>query len=380
MRVVHVIPSIARSEGGPSEVIRKLRPVLQDQGIDVRVVTTDKDAGSSDRDLLEQPDVHYATSWTRRWTFSPGIVSLLWREIGASDLVHVHSVHSFPSTAALVIARLRARNVLLQPHGALNAYHLNQRRALKLGYLRIIDGWALPAVTAALYSSTIEARDGAVALRQIPSLHLPLGIDDRILDQPRSEGRAPRVLFLARLAKKKRVELFISALASEPLSSFELDAVIAGPIDADLRNSPAELIRAAGVGHRVRVVGQVGEEERARLFASSAIYVLPSDDESFGMSVAEAMGSGCAVITSPHVGVAIDASDAEAAVIVAQDPVSIASEIAALLNDPDARLELSDRARAYARDNLTWGQIGKLLAEYYLEYALAREPRPEGRR
>lgn len=363
--VVHVIPSIARSEGGPSEVIRRLRPELQAAGVRVQIVTTRKDALESDNDLLECGDVHHVRAVTRRWTFAPAIIPVMWRQIGYADLVHVHSVHSFPTTAALVIARLRRKPVLLQPHGALNDYHLARWRWAKMTYLRVIDCFGLKSVVAGIYSSEMEGSEALAALPITPAWRLPLGVDDALLQHERKDTSPPQILFLARLAKKKRVDLFIRALGSEAMAVLQWNAVIAGPTDADLPYEPHDLIQAAGLDKRVKLVGQVGARERAELMAASAIYVLPSDDESFGMSVAEAMGGGCAVVTSPRVGVALDASDAQAALVVSQDPADIADAIRRLLESPGDIDATAARARSYAREFLRWPAVARSLIGYY---------------
>lgn len=368
MRVLHVIPSISRSSGGPSEVVRELLPELERQGIDVRLVTTDKGADPSDRDVLEKPNVVTVKSLMARWTFAPAIVPALWREIGHADVVHVHSIHTFPSTAAMLIARVRRKPAILQPHGALNKYHIGQRRAMKLGYLRVIDRLGLGAVRTVLYSSQIEIADGRAVLPRIPAEPLPLGIESRILAVPRAESDPPRVLFLARVAKKKRVDLLLEALASPALADVRLEAIIAGPVDGDLDYDPQSMIRELDV-KRARLVGQVGADERAELLSSASVYVLPSDDESFGMSVAEAMGAGCAVVCSPFVGVATDAQAFGASLIVDQDPGELAVSIRRLLVSQDERDELGARARSYASDNLTWPKISHRLAGYYAKTA-----------
>jgi glycosyltransferase involved in cell wall biosynthesis len=147
-----------------------------------------------------------------------------------------------------------------------------------------------------------------------------------------------------------------------------LEAVIAGPVDGDLDYSPETMIDELGET-RTKLVGQVGPELRAALLSSATVYVLPSDDESFGMSVAEAMAAGCAVVCSPFVGVASDAQSSGAAVIVNQDPALLAESIQGLLASPETRRELGVRARQYASENLTWPSIGDRLASYYAKAA-----------
>lgn len=376
VRVVHVIPTVARSSGGPAEVIRDLLPRLLRDGISPILVTTDKGNSSEDADITHWPYARIVHgTLVPRWTFSPGIVPRLWSEIGNCDIVHVHSIHTFPTTMALLIARLRGRPAVLQPHGALNRYHLRQGKLHKLLYLRLVDKFGLGSVRAVIYSSDVEASDGAAVLAGLPSWKLPLGVDESVLTGVRRQSAPPQILFLSRLARKKRVDLFLRALATSPLVQVDFRAVVAGPIDGDLPYDPQELAAELGVDHRVTFVGKVGKRERAALLGESDIFVLPSDDESFGMAVAEAMGAGCAVVCTPNVGIAWDARAEEAVELVSQSPESISKAIASLIADAPRRTELGTRARLFVMQNLDWDVISSGLISRYENLLLNRPVR-----
>jgi glycosyltransferase involved in cell wall biosynthesis len=182
---------------------------------------------------------------------------------------------------------------------------------------------------------------------------------------PRTNADGASVLFLARLAKKKRLDLLLQAFADERVRNAQLHLTVAGPVSADLEFEPVRRAEALDLTDSVSFVGQVDATQRAELMSSAAIYVLPSDDESFGMSVAEAMAAGCAVVTSPYVGVAQDAAGADAGVIASQDSTAIADAILALSSHPDRCAEMGSRAREYVRVNLTWDSIARNLSGIY---------------
>ncbi len=68
--------------------------------------------------------------------------------------------------------------------------------------------------------------------------------------------------------------------------------IIAGDGEAGYRRELERVAAEAGVGERVRFVGQVVGEEKARLLAGAECVVLASHSENFGMSVAEALAHG----------------------------------------------------------------------------------------
>ncbi len=360
-----MIPSIARSSGGPAEVVRNLTPELTNLGVSTVLVTTSKGLSAVDADLTSADSTLVARCWFSAWTFAPGIVPVLWRAVGNADLVHVHSIHTFPSTVAMLIGRLRGKPVVLQPHGALNDYHLRKRGSLKRAYLRFVDGFGLGAVKAAIFSSSVEAADGSRALPGVSAYSLPLGVDSQLLTVPRHTSDMPHIVFLARLARKKRLDLLLHALATDTMRARSWKGVVAGPIDSDLGFDPIALATELGLSDRVDFRGEVDSPGRADILRAADIYVLVSDDESFGMSVAEAMASACATITTAAVGVAADAGEEGGVSIVEQSVDVLAAEMARLLDDPRSRSDLGERARNYARRNLTWNSIARGLAIRY---------------
>ncbi|WFR68148.1 glycosyltransferase [Curtobacterium flaccumfaciens] len=96
MRVLHVIPSVARTDGGPSEVIRGWLHSLSAHGVAMRVLTTDKGGTSQDTDVRRDARVCIVHALPpKRFAFSPALALRLLAGIRSADLIHVHSIHSF---------------------------------------------------------------------------------------------------------------------------------------------------------------------------------------------------------------------------------------------------------------------------------------------
>lgn len=365
VRVVHVIPSIARSAGGPSEVIRSLLPAQRAVGIDARLVTTTKWAAPLDGDLLNEADTIAARCMVSRWTFAPGVIPPLWREIGRADVVHVHSIHTFTSTVAMLISWMRRRPVVLEPHGALNKYHFSRSRRSKMLYLRWVDALGLRAVRAVLCSSSREGREAEEVLGR-KSTCIPLGVDPGLLSIPiQRDASVVSVLFLGRVATSKRLDLLLEAMSDEDVRAEGIRLTVAGPIESTLNFDPSLIVRECGISENVEFAGQVDSAERFRLMSSANLFVLLSDDESFGLSVAEAMAAGLPVICSPHVGVAEDARTHGASLIIPQDAGRLAQEIVRLARGPHLRLAMARRSREYALSALTWSGIAGDMARLY---------------
>ena len=367
MRVLHVTPSFARRDGGPSETLRGLVPELERMGVDVHTLTTDKGVDISDRDFIDAGNVTVVRA--RRpasWNFAPGMVAPLWNNVREYDVLHIHSVNSFTTTVAMAIARFRKVPYLLEPHGAFDDYHMSEGRTKKRLYNGIIDRYGLSGLSGVLTSSKRE-RLAAEAVTSAPQFDLPLGVDEALFAIDSHRPSPERLLFLGRIAKKKRLDLILRALADPCLAELELELelVVAGPVGDDLDYDPYALAEELGVANRVKFLGAVNSETRAELLASAGIFVLASEDESFGVAVAEALAAGCAVIASNEVGIASDAASDGALHLTKLDAVDLASHIHLLLSQPCVAEEIGARGREYARGRYRWSASAEAAAQAY---------------
>jgi glycosyltransferase involved in cell wall biosynthesis len=239
--------------------------------------------------------------------------------------------------------------------------------------MKAVDGLGMKAVHAIAYSTLREASDGRAAFPQVPALYVPLGVDEKLFEtQDESRKRGP-IVFLSRVARKKRLDLVLQAMAIivEKIPGARL--VVAGPLDRDLDFVPTDLTEELRLSDAVTYIGPVDAAGRRRLLGGAAVFVLPSDDESFGMAPAEAMAAGCPVVLSPNVGIAPTAARAGAALIAPQTPEDIASAIMQVLElDEDEYAGMSAHAREYARQEFDWRIIAQTLRASYARLAAAR--------
>ncbi len=111
------------------------------------------------------------------------------------------------------------------------------------------------------------------------------------------------VLFLGRLHPKKGCDLLISAFASVCSRDPALRLVMAGP-DSD--GYQATLMRQAelrGIADRICWTGMIRDELKWSAYQSAEVFVLPSHQENFGISVAEALACRLPVLISDKVNI-----------------------------------------------------------------------------
>ncbi len=368
MRVLHVIPSMARADGGPAEVLRGLVPALAALGIDVHVLTTDKGMSELDSDIRESEHFQIERfSGLPRWTLSFSLFRALVDQVKRADIVHVHSVHTFPSTSAMLISRLLGRPVILQPHGALDHYHISQGAATKKLYTRLVDRIGLKSVRAVAYSSRREMRDGLQYFPASPAIEVPLGGDPSLFSIDQGHHGGSHLTYIGRITRKKRADLVIRAVSILRERGRDVSLTVAGPIDGTLPVDLPQLVDQLGLREHVTLLSSVDSAERSELLATSAFFVLPSEDESFGMAVAEAMAAGCIVACTPEVGLAEEAAEAGALVLIDSDPRHIANRIEELL-DPVTLTKRAQAAREYSISRFSWSHVAEGLVGHYLAY------------
>lgn len=367
METVHIIPSMATSDGGPTEVVRQLNRALRADGHESRVITTDKGLAPNDA-MRSDAGIRIVRSRApRRLNFAPGIRRLVDDECARPEtILHIHAVDAYTSTVAM--RRAVAHNVpfVLQPHGAYDGYHRQQNATLKKAWLTLLDRSLVGSAAAIVVSSEREAK-GVLQVTGRRAHVIPLGVDDEIFACDVQQQRDSLILFLGRLTAKKRPDIAIRAFAESGAARAGWRMAVAGPLDPRLPYSPSKIVEQEGLGPVVDLVGGVDARRRLALLAKAKVFVLPSEDESFGVSVAEAMAAGAAVIASTQVGIAPEAASAGALCLAEPTVEAFARKLGELTTDDASRERLASNGRAYAEERLRWSRIAAKFVGLYRE-------------
>jgi glycosyltransferase involved in cell wall biosynthesis len=121
---------------------------------------------------------------------------------------------------------------------------------------------------------------------------IPCGVDCDSFAPGTKENESPQIVLCSRLDKRKNIP--------EALRAF---SATSGPVGSMIvvGNGPErnELVEIARKIHRaITFKGEVGPDELRAILSRSEIFVTTSLSEGFGLSLLEAMSSGCAVIVS----------------------------------------------------------------------------------
>jgi glycosyltransferase involved in cell wall biosynthesis len=181
----------------------------------------------------------------------------------------------------------------------------------------------------------------------------------------------PIVFSAGRLVKKKGFEYLIDAMSQVPA------ALLALAGEGSLADALRTRALAAGVGDRVRFLGNLPQDRVAAYLAVADIVVIPSVRDDAGNVdglpnvVLEALAAGTPLVTTGAGGIgAVARPDLTAYVVPERDPAAIASAIRRALADPAAARRLGAAGRELVREQFGWDRVARRF-EYAYGRALA---------
>ncbi|HEY6005103.1 MAG TPA: glycosyltransferase family 1 protein [Anaeromyxobacter sp.] len=121
----------------------------------------------------------------------------------------------------------------------------------------------------------------------------PNGVDPLFFEARAREGpRAPYLLAVGTLEPRKNLPVLLEALRMLRREGRDLALVVAG------RQAWTQSLPLGDLAPHVKLLGTVGDEELASLYAGATCFVIPSLHEGFGLPLAEAMAAGAPAVAS----------------------------------------------------------------------------------
>ncbi len=382
MRVLHAVTlhSPTHTFGGPVRVALNLARGLAARGHKPRLVALgDGFPGPLPTEVEGVPARLYQARRILPLGFSgitsPALLAGAGRLVHGADLVHVHLARDLV-TLPLALAALRARKPLvLQTHGMVDASTRPLARALDVLAVRRV----LRRAGAVLYLTDHEraALDEVAGPPALCSTSTVVRLVNGVPAQEAATAPAggPRILYAARLQERKRPRDFVAAIPEILRVKPDAEFVVAGPDEGELASVRA-LVAELGLVHKVIFPGALTTERMRTELRRAHVYVLPSVDEPFPMSVLEAMAVGTPVVVTRSNGLAGDVERAAAGRVVAGAD-GIAAAVLDLL-EPAARRAASQAARTLTAEAFSMDAVLDTLLEVY-ERASARPGRPAAR-
>jgi glycosyltransferase involved in cell wall biosynthesis len=372
--ILHVVPSVAARDGGPSAAVAGMCRALQAIGVPAIVATTDAD-GAGHLDVPLDQDVAYGGMTVRffrcqaseHFKYSSPLARWLTRHVAAYRIVHVHAVFSHASIAAGRACRRAGVPYVVRPLGTLDPRSL-QRHA---GRKRIVMGLGARSLLAGAarlhFTSEEEARRARLAMPDLPEgVVIPLGVEEALFDcvTDRQGSAAGPIVTMSRLDPVKGLQLAIEAFHQISERHPDRRLVIAGDGDEAYRRELEARARSGQGADRIEFAGWLAGDARRDLLSRASVFVLASARENFGLAMVEAMASGTPVIISDVLDLAPRVSSASAGWVIPRTVSAMAHALDECLSDNAERNARGRRARAFAEE-FRWPAIAGALARLY---------------
>jgi glycosyltransferase involved in cell wall biosynthesis len=194
-------------------------------------------------------------------------------------------------------------------------------------------------------------------------LVLPYGVELTDFHPPETSPSSFRVIYAGSLTLRKGPQYLLEAFAGG-IPGVEL--VLAGSIDPAFKPL---LARCEGA---FTYSGVLPRLDLQKLYATGAVFVLPSLADSFSLATLEAMACGLPVIISENTGAAdVVENGRHGFVVPIRDAVSIREKIIFMRDNRRARIEMSAAAAERAQ-TMSWTRYGSAAVELYQRIYSAR--------
>jgi glycosyltransferase involved in cell wall biosynthesis len=371
MRVLHVIDSLPKENGGMPAVVVRLAVAQKSAGLDPTIACHDEHELKEHVQWWSSQVLGFAAVKVIACGLSPANAAKMVRQY---DVVHVHGVWMPIETLMCWQAERAGVPTLLAPHGMLSAWSLEQKRPRKALALALIWGRLVRNVTYlhalnVAEADELRARFPRTAIRVIPNgifaeefdVLPPPGESARVI--PALGNRRRFVLFLARLHYMKAPDLLVDAFAKVAARHPDLDLVVAGP-DYGMEPLLRSQIEQLGLAERVHLPGAVYGRAKLALLRDALCMCQPSRHEGFSVSMLEALACGLPVVTTKTANFP-EIETEGAGIIAAPSAEALAAAMAEMVSNDELRAQRSQAARDLIGRRYTWGAVEETARAVY---------------
>ena len=383
MRILNVTETYAPflEFGGPPVKVRALSEGLAGRGHAVTVLTADwgleKRLRTPEEKIAAErspfgwrrnengAQAIYIPTWLRyrKVSWNPAVKRYCRARLQNFDVVHIFGLYDLLGPAVAAASRKRALPYVLEPIGMF--VPIVRSLWLKRMYHAIWGRRLLEGASAVVATSKQEAEElvgGGIARSRVVlrrnGVEVPVSWPIRGTFR-KAQGISPDeklVLFLGRLSAKKSPGLLLRAFAelSGRTTGIPMTLVFAGPDESGEKAKLVELAGQLGVRAKIQFVGPVFDENKWAAYRDADVFVLPSQNENFGNTAAEAVAAGTPVIVTEQCGVAPLLAE-EAGLVVRHDQEALSGALERVLLDAELRARLATGCAAVT-SRLGWDE------------------------
>jgi glycosyltransferase involved in cell wall biosynthesis len=315
LKILQTVQTLNPETGGVARAVVSLGDAMQKRGAEITIVTQDDPTASWLRDLPVR--VHALGEAMTSYRYSRSLRDWLREHVEEFNCAIANGIWQYHSFALARECRKKSVPYFVFPHGMLDPWF---KRTYPLKHLKKWFYWpwadyrVLRDAAAVIFTSEEErilARQ-SFWLYRAKEVVSPLGLETPPESGPGAKhlflAKFPEIektrmlLFLGRIHQKKGCDMLIDALPRHP-SADPVTLVLAGPDQVGWIAQLREQVNRMDVSPRVVFAGMLEGVLKRGAFENADAFILPSHQENFGMSVAEALSYGVPVLISDKVNI-----------------------------------------------------------------------------
>jgi glycosyltransferase involved in cell wall biosynthesis len=276
------------------------------------------------------------------------------------DVLHAHS--SVAGVVARIAGRIAKTPVIYTVHG----FGFKPEAPRLQRWAAWLAEWPLARVTHHMICVSDNERQLATRLPIAPSRLsvIPNAVADTP-DRAHPDHEPVRVVMVARLARPKRPDLLLQALAL-------VRARLGREVPASLIGSGPELDAHRALARQLNLQAMDftgGVDDVPRRLAQHDVFVLMSDHEGLPISIIEAMRAGLAIVASDLPGVRELITHRTHGLLVANEANALADALLSLVAAPEMRVRLGSAARQHYETRFTPAPMAHAVEALYGQIA-----------
>ena len=372
MKIAQVVTFVSAdgSFGGPVSVAVAQAIELAAQGHEVHLL-----AGWDGKADVLAPGVTVKLFRTRRLVpagfsglIAPGMLAFLLRSFHEFDVVHIHQARDMITLPVALLLSWKHANYVVQPHGMIR---LDARFRARF-FDRVAVSRVLRTASSVIAYPGVDGDDlFQISHRKATVEQMVNGISiDGILNSHQKQAEPanpPEVMFMARLHPRKRVLAFADMAKILVQNGIDARFTVIGPDEGDL---PAltSFIAVNALEGVLNYEGAIAYNLVRPRLSRAWVYVLPSVNEPFPITVLEAMAVGTPVVITDSSGIAPFLSRAQAGSVTDGSPQSMAAAVGMLVSSPNARTLMVSKAKQLLEDKFSIKAVAWELETLYTRH------------
>jgi glycosyltransferase involved in cell wall biosynthesis len=366
--------------GGPTVKVRALASGLAASGHDVTVLSVDLG--------LDQQQQKATSAVPTRWgfeakengveaiylrtraryralTWNPDVRTFCRERLSGFDLAHIYGLYDFLGPQVAAACRRISRPYVVEPMGMF--LPIVRNIAMKRFYHDTLGGRLLRGASRVIATAEQERQEflnGGIPESKIVvrrnGIDVPAQFPETgtFRDRWKIAKDAKLILFLGRLVSKKSPDLMLEVFSQwnqRGNGSRGSVLVLAGPDEGDgFRQHLESLAAKMKIDSQVLFTGPLYDEDKWAAYRDADVFVLPSQNENFGNTAAEAIACGTPVLVTDRCGIA-PIVGRRAGLVVPHELAALEAGMARILEDRAFASQLRDGCNE-VKGALSWAE------------------------